>query len=228
MIYFLSLGTRFAHGKRNYAIVGFSAEHTTSPDNSLSLREQKCVKVKEGPGIIKDDDHSRWRDGNAGRLIYLGITVFPLGGIRGRTCEREPEEEWIFTSCWTLSFCERFSFYFLFFCKALRTFFSHSIPHNHCLGTQGLPQLWPYRALFPSKETWRIRTCLLQSVKAGKDGAPDVRWLRCPLCLSSGLAGSQTRWDLVRGLTARSLPCSDRCSPYLPIWVLLILGHNDF
>lgn len=59
MIYFLSLGTRFAHGKRNYAIIEFSAEHTTAPDNSLSLREQKYVKVKEGPGIIKDDDHSR-------------------------------------------------------------------------------------------------------------------------------------------------------------------------
>lgn len=59
MAYFLSLGTRFAHGKRNYSIVEFSAEHTTSPDNSLSLREQKCVKIKEGPGIIKDDNHSR-------------------------------------------------------------------------------------------------------------------------------------------------------------------------
>lgn len=59
MIYFLSLGTRFAHGKKNYTIVEFSAEHTTASDNSFSLQEQKCVKVKEGPGIIKNDDHSR-------------------------------------------------------------------------------------------------------------------------------------------------------------------------
>ena len=58
MICFLSLGTRFAHGKRNYAIVEFSAEYTMASDNFLSLQEQKWVKVKEGPGIIKDDDHS--------------------------------------------------------------------------------------------------------------------------------------------------------------------------
>lgn len=118
------------------AIVEFSAEHTTASDNSLSLREQKCVKVKESPGIIKDVDHSRQRDGNdLPRDEIPRDHVFPLGGIRGRTCVRE----WIFTSCWTLSFREGFSFYFS--CKALRTFSSYSISHHHCLGTQRLPQL---------------------------------------------------------------------------------------